>query len=515
MRLLLLSVSMMSSCWAQQEDSETLAAVKGVVVNSVTGVPVSKAKVYLSTSSKGGPGPSSLSTDSNGQGEFEFTSIAPATYSLWAHRRGYIEGFGKQQTLKVAPAERVTGFKVLIKPQSVLAGRITDFDGEPLQNVLVAAMKRGRKDGHPQLIPVRSILTNDLGEFRIAELPAGRYYVMANNTREVFVVSGNKDTSEKITYPNAYYPGVRDSSSAALIDLATGEVRQGVDFGIAKVPARRITGTIRLARSRMTLTIRRAAPSDTFDWPEPRFTDYDGSFEFRAVPDSYIIYGSSEAGYIRAPLEVGDRDIDGLELTVQPYLMLAGTLRWDGAPPSEARKLRVDLQSLVLQTSQSSAASSEPFQITHLVPGKMRIGVSGLGADDYVKTIRYGNRIVDGETIDLLATGAELEIVLRRGAGLVEGIVENEGGPAVRASVLLIPATNHGAQSLYRQATTGSNGHFEFRGLAPGEYDLYAFDSIDDGSWFDADFDGKYARHAERVKVEENGRESRKIVLIR
>jgi hypothetical protein len=59
--------------------------------------------------------------------------------------------------------------------------------------------------------------------------------------------------------------------------------------------------------------------------------------------------------------------------------------------------------------------------------------------------------------------------------------------------------------SLYRHASADELGHFGIGGVAPGSYLLLAFESIEDGSWFEEDFMARNQGMALRLDVQENG----------
>ena len=516
--------------WAQEQlaADKKLGSVSGVVVNSITGEPLSKATVTMVNNAPlagrvnvpGSPA-TFFTTSTNSQGEFHFSDVAPSTYGISARRPGFIGKFGVStvwQQLTITSGEDVTSFKARVVPQAILAGRVVDLDGEPLQDVFVSAMVKTTKDGRPLMKPVRSTSTNDLGEFRVNELPAGRYYVAANNNRSVFIssIAGvTKDTSDQSIYAHCFFPGVTDFSSATPVDVEAGTVRQGVEIVMRKVQARRVKGTVNLGRSnRVSLTIRRASAYDNMDAPPSASTAYDGAFEFHSVPPgSYVVIAEAETGLIKGTVEVGERDVEDLKLTVQPYITISGRLRWDGGPPPEFSKVRVDLDPVVFFGSNAKIEAAREFQAGHLVTGKMSIQIVGLGEQDYVKAIYYGNRAVEDETIDVMPS-AELEIVLRRGTGSVIGTVEKNGEPAAGATVVLIPAKSS-SRSLYRSCKSDATGHFEVRSAAPGDYSLLAFESIEPDAWLDTEFAAKYARDAEHITLEEKGRESKKLALIR
>ena len=84
----------------------------------------------------------------------------------------------------------------------------------------------------------------------------------------------------------------------------------------------------------------------------------------------------------------------------------------------------------------------------------------------------------------------ELDVVLASDGGQVEGVVSDANDkPVLGATVVLIPndAALRTRFDYTRDAVTDQAGHFELKGVAPGEYKLFAWDDIEESSWFDPD----------------------------
>ena len=84
--------------------------------------------------------------------------------------------------------------------------------------------------------------------------------------------------------------------------------------------------------------------------------------------------------------------------------------------------------------------------------------------------------------------------------------------PAVGATVALVPEAKR--SDLYQTGTTDQNGRFTIRGVAPGSYQIYAWDSIDYGAYRDPDFLAVYTNQAKTVTVDEKGRVTQDLPLL-
>jgi hypothetical protein len=88
-----------------------------------------------------------------------------------------------------------------------------------------------------------------------------------------------------------------------------------------------------------------------------------------------------------------------------------------------------------------------------------------------------------------------MQIVLKSGAGSVEGVAQ----PG--AIVALIPDGRRQNLALYYGATADAQGAFAMRGVVPGEYKIFAWDSIPPGAYLNLDFLKKYEDSASAVTV--------------
>jgi hypothetical protein len=133
-------------------------------------------------------------------------------------------------------------------------------------------------------------------------------------------------------------------------------------------------------------------------------------------------------------------------------------------------------------------------------------------------------RSLTSEGKDVLADGltiagpghVALEIVLAPDTGKVDGIVLNKDDkPAAGATVVLVPESKFRARKdRYRQVETDQYGRFEMEGIAPGEYQIFAWEDVEPGIWHEAEFLKNYEGKGERVTIRASGHESAKVQVI-
>jgi hypothetical protein len=70
-------------------------------------------------------------------------------------------------------------------------------------------------------------------------------------------------------------------------------------------------------------------------------------------------------------------------------------------------------------------------------------------------------------------------------------------------------------RALYHTATSDSTGHFMLRNVAPGNYKVFAWQTIPAGAYFNSNFLAKYEARGHAVAVnEKSAPKSEKILII-
>lgn len=105
--------------------------------------------------------------------------------------------------------------------------------------------------------------------------------------------------------------------------------------------------------------------------------------------------------------------------------------------------------------------------------------------------------------------------MLANGAGQVEGNVVNDKSEPVRGiQAVLIPDRSRDRIELYKTATTDQNGHFTMRGIQPGDYKIFAWESIELYSYFDPDVLVPFEQKGKAVIIGESSKVTAEVKLI-
>src|SRR5262245_33656 len=229
------------------------ARLEGIVLNSATGEPLRKTRLtwrmnVAAVKDEGTPqSPQSTYTvTSDATGRFEFANVDPGDYQLTVNHDGFAQvrlgnlGNGrKSEPILLSRAGRKTDFRIKMVPYGAIAGVLLDEDGDPIRNLHVSAMRYRYTTNGRELREEKGAESNDLGEYRIFDLPAGRYMIKVNPRQ--FRFDGGID--EK-SYGSVFYPGVTQASSAIAQDVAPGQQLRGLTLNLRKIHVPTIRGKV-------------------------------------------------------------------------------------------------------------------------------------------------------------------------------------------------------------------------------------------------------------------------------
>jgi hypothetical protein len=118
------------------------------------------------------------------------------------------------------------------------------------------------------------------------------------------------------------------------------------------------------------------------------------------------------------------------------------------------------------------------FRIERVPPGRYLVSV-GESQGAYIKEIIAGgaNVLATGLDLSQQQTAPVLEIMLSTKAATVQGVAMRDGKPWPNASVTLAPEPLTPAKRLFlKGGRADREGRFTIRGIAPGDYKLYAWE---------------------------------------
>ncbi len=496
--------------------------IEGRVVSSTTGEGLPRATVYL-RDPRGGV---AYSTRADAAGHFVFPNVAAGKYSLGADKPGYL----RQGLVPGAPdagvtpvtlraGESLTDFVVELVPQAILAGRVVDEEGEPVPYAQVSVLRRVYTDTGRRLVVVREAQANELGEFRAAQLPPDRYFLLAA-TRPGPRISGEG-------YAPTFYPGANDEAAAAPIPIGPGQQLTNLEIRLRRTPLFRIRGTLAAATAgampgRYSVML---APRQSDPLPGMMLfgTVKQDAFEIPNVPPgSYVLMvrSTERSGGVlaRQAVEVA-ANLEGMVVTLAAPLEINGTVRVEGSAAADLRGMRVALAPILegfAMVPRAAVQQDGSFRLPNVARDSYRVQVTGLPEHLYLKSVRLGGQEVLGRPVEF-SVAAPLEIVLAAGAGQIEGVVQDDSGePPPACTVTLVPDPPAPERlDLYKSVACQPEGRFRVGGVAPGSYRLYAWELIQPGAHRDAEFLRPYEGRGVSLQVRESSPERAQLRLIR
>jgi sarcosine oxidase gamma subunit len=548
--LLLLFVSSLvvsPLAWAQNPaevtpnapDKTHKCSVAGTVLRKGTDEPIHFARVTLESDDEG---QKKLHAATDAAGKFSFKDVAPAEYHLSVTRNGYVsEYYGARGPMDPGLPLTLTSGKHMddlifrMTPAGIITGRVRDENGEPLPGTQVTALLTAYEGGKRTLVPASIAEANDLGEFRLYNLAPGKYLLSAgyeSNSRmnRAFArLLGNQEEREGLV--TTYFPGTTDPAQASGISVDAGAELHSMDFSLQPSSLFHVRGNVSGMNAGTSgfpgvVMLRKASSGLTAMMPGKNATinPKDGSFDLEEVPPgSYDVIAFEIAE--KTPrmthklVEVRGADVEGVQLVFEPGVTIKGHLRWDVKPPAEVA-LSVSLLADEESFGPSPTAEVHPdgtFELTGVTPDSYSLNVEGPAPDAYLKGAQYGSSDALGAVNVSAGSSAELDLLVGAHGGHIQGTVSNSDPVAVAGVwVTLVPEEpNRKQKRLYQSVRSGANGKYEFRGVAPGPYDLFGWDSVQEHEWEDPEFLKMYQTKSVSITVGEGETKSVDLTTIR
>ncbi len=547
MKTTLLSLTLAAGAvWAQPAANPKPAVVTGKVVNAVTGEPLRKATLTISTQEDFGDlegmvkefgldlsgidlpdkpktEAKTFSAVTDATGKFRFEAVDPGDYHLTVKHAGFVdqtyspparwrvEGF-----LHLAAAQELTDLEFRMVPHGALSGRVVDEDGDPAPNALVTALTVRYMGGKRKLTPADASPTNDRGEFRLGKLPPGRYYLCADvMSTDMFgkPPAPPQDGSPETAYTSTFFPKSSEIGQAQVMDVKPAADITGLNIQMQKSLVVRVKGKAlgpdgKPLKAAQVMLMSGARPGSMRMTP---VTAADGSFELvNVAPGTYTAMTIQMTG--AAPsmnmqvLIVPNRNLENVKLGAQTEGTLEGKVVVNGGGTISVKGIGVMLQgdeTASLMPATGMVEESGTFRIAKVAHAAYSLMMPGVPPGAYLKSILWNGRDILGGTLDLsTGTAGDLQVVLGTDGGHALVRVMRDEKPLADAKVVLLPVdaarrfteTVHGALS-------DEAGQANFKDVAPGDYLILAWERIDDDQWFDPDFVKLYQSQAARVTI--------------
>lgn len=482
-------------CLAQPPEPSGNASITGSVVNPA-GEPLRRVTLQLNplpagaASTTNGP-VSSYATESDSAGNFSFDDVQPGEYRLMAERTGYLPAIYASErgsVLTIRSGEKTTDITLQMIPQSIIAGRVVDDEGEPLSGATVTVrMVTSQRQFNPEGLP--SETTNADGVFAIGNLQPGRYVISAAARPTTGAPVQSSSTERPKSLVTTYYPDATDLGGATPVEVSAGAQVRGLEIRLQKISLFKLSGKVvnaatGEAASVESLSLIRENTEAPGLTARSTGVNAAGDFSFDGVlPGDYFLEAKPVAEPAGHPLvgwqsiSVGNEDLDRVLVEMKPAIELTGKITVEGKPPSAWPQITLTPAEGLNYLDSPMIDVDGHFSLTGLEPAPYRVTIGQVAPPMFIRSVRFNGHDMDSE-IDLgSASSTALDIVISdHASSSISGVVVDSAGP-VGPNVTVVAALRRFQGRRTPLTQTDQSGRFSFRNLPAGDYFLAAMDT--------------------------------------
>ena len=516
--------------------------MSGVVVNALTGQPVSGARVAIARANQVTNRDITSSVNTGADGRFAFAGLSRGKYSLMAAARGYSLQYFEHHdpyatAIAVGPDLKSNDLVFRLEPDAAVDGTVTDENNEPVQYAMVRLFQRSTEQGLQKTEPVNQAQTDDQGHYHIGHLEPGTYYLAvsarpwyAQNFRSGQTsADSTKDADSPpaaqrdnvgldVTYPLTFYAGALDSAAANPIQLAPGE-HITADVSLHAIPSLHLrvhTGSAEspgLGRMIFPRVWQRlfegyldSVANAPDSWVAPGVIEISGlapGHYIVEVPAGAIDKGGSRGWYREIDL-AGDADIN---VSDSPgFASISGVILFPEHVPARASIQIADAETGENFHAEINQRGEFSFSSDNVRPGRYQLGLEAVGGFSLMKLAATGAK-VSGRSIEI-GSGANVRIsgIATQAAATVTGTALREGAPFPGAMIVLVPRDPMNNLPLFRRDQSDSDGTFTLANVVPGQYSVVAIANGWDLEWANSNVLQPYLKTAKTIQVPTGGK---------
>lgn len=475
-------------------------------------------------------------------GRYRFDNLEPGIYFVLVSHPGYVvsvsgsEGLpnGKSRAILLVSGAH-QDLDIALKPLASISGRVLDRDGNGLEGFTVTAESSRYVQGVFTTTAKSSVVTNDIGDYLMEDLAPGRYYIRARRAApeygQVSPVRAIKPGERDLRLGNTFYPNADDVSDATAIVIEAGWTVEGIDIRMLEHEFFSVSGKIvgedpDMAKSHvLTLSKERSGPADASSTIQD-----DGSFVMSGVPagPASVVYwhqsdsASGSRTWGSTPIDVRE-SLDNVIIDIR-IQDISGSMRVEGEreldelAAAALKRASIRLRSMDGNDNRSTGAGADgAFTLSDVPRGRYIVDVDNLYGGPYLKELRLAGQSILDAVVDFTGgfPDGEMEAVISTDGGILSGRVQTKDGETPQsATITLVPASrNFGHGRLYPADDADASG-FEVEGIAPGRYEVFAWESIEDTAHWNEDFMRPFLTRGKIVVIEEGKTENLDLDII-
>ncbi len=505
-------------CWSDRHcvraQTPPRCVLAGAVLNSETKAGIPHAMVSFMGAASG-----YRFTDAGGN--FEVDNVPCKSYSLAVSKPGFVSGQERSSQLgamfgpggDATPEESqdagpsplninlelkpgVPPARIELIPVSAITGTVTDENDEPIAGVTVQAisvkMSLSGTGSGTEYVPIQTAHTDDRGRYALLGLTPGDFLVRLageGSSTRYFVGSTLNPNNDHRGLPPVYYPNGDSVSSASVFHLLPGE-RASADFRQATEPAFDINGRLAGFLPQCYTQIQLYRDGDRIPVGRAFVNLSSGQFRMTDIPaGSYTLrasqYQADPPRWLAGeePVTIAAEPVRNFVLELSSAVDIPVSVSYEaGAQPGavvqvvlQPQHARENVRRLLI-----GRHADAPEKLGDVIPDKYKLSAQMLSIPSnsgYVASAKLGDvEVLHGEFTLSGSNAGELHVTVRGDGATVQGQVTLAGEPAPGAQVFLIPASSDGARLL--PGFSDEQGHYEIKGLAPGDYRIQAWKGI-------------------------------------
>ena len=437
------------------------------------------------------------------QGRYELTDLPAGRYTVTASKGTYV-GLSIGQTrpgdspkpLDIADRQVVDKVDFSLLRGGVITGHVVDEYGDPVPNVQVAAMRSQFRRGQRQLVGGggSTVVTDDLGEYRLFGLSPADYYVAAT-----YRVPPASETDDDVPgYAVTYAPGTVNTTAAQRIALGSTRSMDEVNIALVPVKISQVSGTAVNSQGQpmSSAFVSAMDRNNPFGSASGAQIKPDGTFVIRNVaPGEYLLRAQNQprqggrSEMATTTISVAGQDVEGVQLVVIPPSTASGVVLVDPAAAAATKASSIFLMVSPIDPQMNfmdtSGRLKDDFTFEAAVqPGANMVRLLSMPPSLALKAVRVGG-------VDVTDTGFDvkpnvdvrgIEIELTSHPTVVSGQVTDAHGASSKDCMVVIFARDdakwEGTSRYIQTARPDQDGRFKVSGLPPGDYHVVATSTV-------------------------------------